>query len=102
MGKLNAASLDDLAGLAEDLAGLAGDLPDTWQVERPDDVRTSVFTDATGTARAIFVVSDAPRATTAVLLADRALRDVLSNERFELRDGRISVPMQPGAVRLLA
>lgn len=102
MGKLKAASLDDLAGLAEDLAGLAGDLPDTWQVERPDDVRTSVFCDASGTPRAIFVLSDAPRATTAVLLADRALRDVLSNERFELRDGRISVPMQPGAVRLLA
>ncbi|HSN25271.1 MAG TPA: hypothetical protein VLT45_03265, partial [Kofleriaceae bacterium] len=102
MGKLKAASLDDLAGLAEDLAGLAGDLPDTWQVERPDDVRTAVFTDASGTARAIFVLSSAPRATTAVLLADRALRDVLSNERFELRDGRISVPMQPGAVRLLA
>ncbi len=102
MGKLNSASLDDLAGLAEDLAGLAGELPETWQVERPDDVRTAVFTDGAGTARAIFVLSDAPRATTAVLLADRALRDVLSNERFELRDGRISVPMQPGAVRLLA
>ena len=61
-----------------------------------------MFTDAAGTARAIFVLSDSPRATTAVLLADRALRDVLSNERFELHDGRISVPMAAGAVRLLA
>ena len=101
MGRLKEASLDDLPGLAEDLAGLAGELPDTWQVERPDDVRTAVFADATGAARAIFLISDADTSTTAVLLADRALTDVLSKERFELRDGRVKVPMGRRAVRLL-
>lgn len=101
MGRLREGSLDDLPGLAEDLAGLAGELPETWQVERPDDVRTSVFTDAGGAVRAVFVLSDADRAVTATLLADRDLRDALSNERFALRDGRITVPMAPRAVRML-
>jgi hypothetical protein len=101
MGRLKEASLEDLPGLAEDLAGLAGDLPDTWQVERPDDVRTSVFADASGAVRAVFVLSDADRPVTATLLADRDVRDALSNERFALREGRVVVPMQPRAVRLL-
>jgi beta-galactosidase len=101
MGRLNAASLDDLAGLADDLAALAGELPDTWQVERPDDVRTSVFTSPDGSVRAIFVLSDADRPVTATLLADRDVRDALSNERFALRDGRVAVPLPPHGVRLL-
>jgi hypothetical protein len=101
MGRLKEASLEDLPGLAEDLAGLAGDLADTWQVERPDDVRTSVFTARDGSVRAIFVLSDADRAVTATLLADRDVRDALSNDRFALKDGRVTVPMQPRAVRLL-
>jgi beta-galactosidase len=101
MGRLKEASLEDLPGLAEDLAGLAGELPETWQVERPDDVRTSVFTGGDGAVRAIFVLSDADRAVTATLFADRDVRDALSNERFALKDGRITVPMAPRAVRLL-
>ena len=101
-GKLKAGSLDDLAGLAEDLAALAGELPDTWQVERPDDVRTAIFADADRDGARDPRDLRRPRSATAVLFADRALRDVLTNEHFELRDGRISVPMAAGAVRLLA
>jgi beta-galactosidase len=101
MGRLKAASLEDLAGLAEDLAGLAGEVSDTWQVERPDDVRTSVFTAPDGTARAIFVLSDAPKPVTATLLADRDLRDALSNEQFPVKEGRIVVPMPARGARLL-
>jgi len=101
MGRLKEASLDELAGLAEDLSSLAGELPETWQVERPDEVRTSVFTAPGGRIRAVFVISDADHATTAVLLADRELRDALSSERFALKDGRVTVPMPARGVRLL-
>jgi hypothetical protein len=101
MGRLKEASLEDLAGLAEDLSSLAGELPDTWQVERPDEVRTSVFTAPDGRVRAVFVLSDADRPATAVLLADRDLRDALTNERFALANGRVSVPMPARAARLL-
>ena len=101
MGRLKEASLEDLAGLAEDLSSLAGELPDTWQVERPDEVRTSVFTAPDGRVRAVFVLSDADRPATAVLLADRDLRDAFTNERFALEGGRTSIPMPPRAVRLL-
>ena len=95
-------SLDDLPGLAEDLAALAGELSDTWQVERPDDVRTSVFADTAGIPRALFVISDAERAITAILLADASLRDAVTGETLQTSNGRVYVPMSARGVRMFA
>ena len=90
MGRIREASRDDLAGLAEDLAGIAGLTSDTWQVERPDDVRC------------VFVTSDAAKPTTAVLLADgTALRDPFTSERIAITAGRASIAMPARGVRLL-
>jgi len=101
VGKLKAGSLEDLAGLAEDLAALAGEASDDWHVERPDDVRTMAFSDPEGAVKVVFVVSDSDRASTAVVLAASSLRDALTNELFDLTDGRISIPMPPRGVRML-
>jgi beta-galactosidase len=102
VGKLKAGSLDDIPGLAEDLAALAGELPDAWQVERPDDVRAMAYADGAGGVRVVFVVSDADRATTAVLLAHgRSLRDPLASETIEIVDGRASIAMPPRGARML-
>jgi len=103
IGKLKAGSLDDLAGLADDLAGLVGETEEAWFIERPDTVRSMAYADASGATRVVFVVSDAERATTAVMLAAdgvTSLRDVFG-ERLRVDAGRVTVPMQPGAVRML-
>jgi hypothetical protein len=97
-GKLKEGSLEDLAGLAEDLAGLAGAIGDAWLVERPDSVRTYAYGD-----RVVFVVSDAERATSAVINAGEgatSLRDPFG-ERLRVDGGRVTVPMQPHSVRML-
>jgi beta-galactosidase len=104
IGRLKAGSLDDAAGLAADLATLAGETSEAWQVERPDDVRTSAFHAPGGAVRAVFVASDAPRGATAIVLAGdgvTALRDPLSGERLRVEHGKIAVPLQPRGVRLL-
>jgi hypothetical protein len=67
-------------------------------VERPDSVRTYAYGN-----RVVFVVSDAERATTAVILAGEgatSLRDPFG-ERFRVDAGRVTVPMQPRSVRML-
>jgi beta-galactosidase len=98
VGKLKEGSLEDLVGLGEDLAGLAGDIGDAWLVERPDNVRTYAYGN-----RVVFVVSDADRATTAVILAGEgatSLRDPFG-ERLRVDGGRVTVPMLPRSVRML-
>jgi beta-galactosidase len=102
IGRLKAGSLDDLPGLAEDLAALAGELPEAWQVERPDDVRSAVFA-KDGAARVVFVMSDAERPTSAVLLAGEgvaALRDGITGERVRVANGRVTIAMHPRGVRM--
>jgi beta-galactosidase len=102
LGRLKAGSLDDLPGLAEDLAALAGELPEAWHVERPDDVRAFAHADAGGAVRVVFVVSDAERAVTAVLLAEgKSLRDPLANETLSVTNGRAHVSVPPRGVRML-
>jgi len=104
IGRLKAGSLEDLRGLADDLAALAGELPDAWQIERPDEVRAMAYADAAGATRVVFVVSDAPKPATAVLLADahaRTLRDPFSNERLRIADGRASIALPARGVRML-
>lgn len=94
MGRLEPGSLDDHAGLAADLAALAGELPEAWQVERPRGVRTAVFADASNVARLVLVFADTRRPIAATLLADSAvtqLRDVLTDEIVEVRDGRANL-----------
>ncbi|MEO8845419.1 MAG: alpha-amylase family protein [Kofleriaceae bacterium] len=104
LGKLNPGSLADLPGLAEDLAALAGELVETWQVERPDDVRTTVFSDAAGRARALFVISDAARPVQATILADEgsSLRDAITGELVRSVDGRVTVSVHARGVRMFA
>lgn len=104
LGKIREGSLDDITGLAADLVGLAGDLGDAWQIERPDDVRCFAHADADSIVRIAFVVSDAPRATTAVLLVDertQTLSDPLSKDAFRVTGGRVSIPMPARGVRML-
>ena len=102
VGRLKPGSRDDLPGLAEDLAQLAGELPEAWQVERPDDVRASVFADERG-PRVVIVTSDAARATTAVLLAGdaTAVRDAITGDRLRVANGRVTVPMHAAGARML-
>ncbi len=95
IGKLNPGSLADLRGLAEDLVALAGELPEAWQVERPEEVRTTVF------GRCVFVHNDGDKAVTAVLFAEgEALRDGITHEVITVEDGRAHVPLKAGAIRL--
>lgn len=103
VGRIRAGSLDDIPGLAEDLAGLAGEIGDAWQIERPEDVRALAHADANGHVRVVFVINDAPRATTAVLLAGdaTAVRDPLSREHLAVRGGKVSVPLPARGVRML-
>ena len=104
IGKLNEASLDDIAGLADDLVALAGDLTEDWTVERPDEVRAMAYANAAGEVRVVFAVSDADKAVTAMLLAGataKAMRDPITGEVLRVQDGKLSVPMQPRAVRML-
>lgn len=103
IGRLNEASLADLAGLADDLAALAGETSEDWHVERPDDVRAMAYADAAGAVRVVFVVSDADRPVTATLLADAnatSLRDPLANETLRVEGGKLAVAMPPRGVRM--
>lgn len=100
LGRLNPGSLDDLPGLADDFAGLVGETSQTWQVEKPSEVRTSVFRDASG-PRVLFVWSDADRAVTSTILADgTALRDALTGEQLAIANGRVQIAMPPRGVRM--
>lgn len=104
VGKIRAGSLDDLPGFAEDLAALAGELPDTWQVERPDDVRSFAYANAAGETKVVFVVSDAAKPVTAVLLCDAAvsvLRDPFTNEQLRVVGGKASISLPARGVRML-
>lgn len=104
IGKLNEASLDDIAGLADDLVALAGELSDDWHVERPDEVRTMAYADAGGATRVVFAVSDADKPVTAVVLAGvgaTTLRDPLANEVLRVDAGKVSVALPPRGVRML-
>ena len=104
IGKLNEASLDDIAGLSDDLVPLAGELADDWLVERPDDVRTMAYRDADGATRVVFVVSDADKPVTAIVLAGEganALRDPLANETLSADGGKLSIAMPARGVRML-
>ncbi len=101
IGRIRDGSLDDLPGLAADLAALAGELPETWQVERPDAVRSFAYCDASGATRAVFLINDGAKPVTAVLLADErsALRDPFTGEAFAVTAGKVTVPV--AGVRLL-
>ncbi len=101
VGKIREGSFDDLRGLATDLAALAGELPETWQIEGPDSVRAYVYSDATGNARAVFLINDGPKPVTAVLLADErsVMRDPFSGETFRVSGGKMTLPV--AGVRLL-
>jgi beta-galactosidase len=101
VGRLKAGSLDDIRGLADDLAALAGDMPDAWQIERPDNVRAHVFATPSHEVRVVFVISDAEKPVTAILLADaKALRDPFTNERIAVREGRASISLGARGVRM--
>ena len=90
---------DDVRGLADDLAGVAGELPDTWQIERPDEVRAAAFSDG-ARARVVFVTSSAAKPVTATLLAEGAwLRDPFGGT-IPITDGRAAIPMPAHGIRM--
>jgi hypothetical protein len=102
IGRLKAGSLDDLAGLADDLAQLAGDVSEAWQVERPDQLHTSIFGDG-DRARVVFVTSDSDRPATAVVFAGegaKSLRDGVTGDVVKVVDGRFTIAMHPRGVRM--
>ena len=103
VGRLKAGSLDDLPGLAADLAALAGELPEAWQLERPASARAYAYAyaDAAGATRVVFVASDAPHPTSAVLLATSALRDPFTREILPAVDGRVTIPLAAYGIRML-
>jgi hypothetical protein len=115
IGRLKEGSLEDLPGLAADLAGIAaagaptgavghGDPPDAWLIERPDEVRAMAYADSGGVVRVVFVVSDAAKPASAVLLTGeraRQLRDPFTAERIGIDGGRATVAVPPRGVRML-
>src|SRR5262249_50604413 len=104
VGRLKAGSLDDLPGLAADLAALAGEPSDAWQIERPDDVHAYAHADPAGSVRVVFVASDLTKPATAVLLVDeatRTLRDPFSHERIVAADGKATIALPAGGIRML-
>ncbi|MGE0871987.1 MAG: beta-galactosidase [Kofleriaceae bacterium] len=102
-GKIREGSLDDLPGLAADLVPLAGELSDAWQIERPDDVRAMAFAAPGGDTRLVFVVSDATKPVSAVLICGeaRVLRDPFTHEHLPITRGKATIAMPPGGVRML-
>ncbi len=102
-GRIRTGSLDDLPGLAGDLAALAGELPEAWQIERPDDVRAIAHATPAGVVKVVFVVSDANKLTSAVLVVGEAtsLRDPFSHERIRIVEGRATLSLPPRGVRML-
>ena len=103
IGRLKAGSLDDPRGLAVDLAALAGDTGDTWQFSRDGDPAVYAYSDASGAARAVFVISDAATPVTAVLHADeraRSLRDAITGEVVRIVDGCATIALTRRAVRM--
>ncbi|HEY5920676.1 MAG TPA: hypothetical protein VIV11_03355, partial [Kofleriaceae bacterium] len=62
------------------------------------------YADAAGATRVVFVVSDAAKPVTAVVLASEAaktLRDPLANETLRVEGGKLSVALPPRGVRML-
>ncbi|HEY5935674.1 MAG TPA: hypothetical protein VIU61_13585, partial [Kofleriaceae bacterium] len=104
IGRLKPGSLADLPGLAEDLAALAGEPMLAWTIERPDSVRAMAYADPAGATRAVFVVSDSPKPTTAILLVDpatKSLRDPFAPDRPRMAHGKATIALPPFGVRLL-
>ena len=67
-------------------------------------MRCFAHADANGIVRVVFVVSDAPKATSAVLLVDdrsQSLSDPLSRDAFRVTGGRVTIAMPPRGVRML-
>jgi len=103
IGRLKPGSLADLPGLAEDLAALAGDLDLAWTIERPDTARAFAYVDESGDPRAVFVVSDADRPTTATLVVDpatKSLRDPFAPDRPRIAAGKATIALPAHGVRL--
>ncbi len=102
VGRMRAGSVDDIEGLAEDLAGLV-DEREAWTIERGHDVDCAAHVDASGAARAVFVVNHSAKAARAVVRTPGkvAARDAISGERIDGGDGGLEVAVAPHTVRML-
>ncbi|MCB9574990.1 MAG: beta-galactosidase [Kofleriaceae bacterium] len=100
-GMMRAASVDDVAGLAEDLAGLV-DPVEAWTVARGADVDCAAHVDAAGAARVVFVVNRGGRTAQAVVRTPGPLhlRDVVTGEPVR-GDDSIELEVPGHAVRML-
>ena len=106
LGLMRAGSLEDVDGLARDLSAAAG-RDENWCADRepgapPVDV--SVFEDAGGAVRALFVGNPAPHPVRAEFRAPRGavLRDPWSGHALESTRGTVGVDLDAHAVRLFA
>lgn len=110
-GLIQAASLDDVSGLADDLLAVAGDLPEEWSAEE-DCIDCSLFVSPGADAgegekerpAVFFVGNRAGQAVNASLLvvSKVVLMDPLADESFTADDdGAVTVPMGGYRVRML-
>lgn len=103
VGLIRAESLEDLDGLAEDLAAVAGDLSPEFITAEAEHVDCSVFRDAAGAPRVLFVANRIGTACTAdvVLPFDCGITDPFGGAAITRTDGIALIPLAPHEVRLL-
>lgn len=103
IGRLEAALIDDPAGLAAALASLVP--PPVWRIDGDPrgEVHAAAHARADGTTAVVFAVSDAAEARTVAICGDattRELRDAITGERIPLVDGRATLAVPAGGVRM--
>jgi hypothetical protein len=103
VGLIRAESLEDLDGLADDLAAIAGDLPPEFSTAEAEGVDCSVFRDADGEARVLFVANREATARTVdvVVPFESAPLDPFGGPPIEVSDGTAMVPLAGHEVRML-
>jgi beta-galactosidase len=103
LGLMRAGSLDDIEGLSLDLAA-AAQTDEDWSLERGAGAHLSVFEDASGAVRAVFVGNPGPRTIRAQLQAPpgASLRDPWSQRIVKREKGSLVIDLEPHAVRLFA
>jgi hypothetical protein len=100
-GLMDAAMLDDIEELSAELLGLAGELSDLWIAPESEGVDCSVFCDAGGVPRALFVGNRTPEACEAQvnLFANCTLVDAIAGTRLQEAAGTALVPLDGYQVR---
>lgn len=105
-GLIRPESADDIDGFADDLIALADERPDrppdVW-VSEQSDVACSLFVDAQGAPRVLFVANQSGENVSAELVVPdhTRLTDALASETFSDREGSTTIALEPHDIRLL-